>query len=185
MSNKQENHSLRGQHWREFMEEVLGIPPDTPLSDVLPQVILKAAKPHYIPILSQATRDAYDLANTTRTPVPAIAPQPQPARLRVPNISPEFLRSDIDRAIVKVNAPSNLIKYVRFTGQQGFTGSRNFRMDFSHWTFGVHDYRDALSPSMASSTPYMLETLFRGIYYVECVGVQIMNYNPPFIARIT
>jgi hypothetical protein len=188
--------SLRAQYWREFMEEVLGIPPDTPLVDVLPSVIMKAAKPHYASILTEAAVKARSMATATQSTQlqapqilvgpghgytrgyqPYSRPQPQVKSA----VSPGFIRSRLEQTIFNMKLPSQLINYVRFTGHEGSTGSGNFRMDFSDWTFGEKGNPGPLPPTATN----MLEALFRSISELEAIGVQIMHYTVPFMVRIT
>lgn len=178
------------------MEEVLGIPPDTPLADVLPSVIMKAARPHYASILTEAAVKARSLATATQSvqlQAPQIPAGPgqgyarghQPyLRSQFPakfDVTPESIRSKLEQTIIKLRLPSKLIDHVRFTGYEGTTGSRNFRMDFLDWTFGEKGHPGPLPPTATNS----LEVLFRNITELEIIGVQIMNYTVPFMVRIT
>ncbi|TID20132.1 hypothetical protein E2P81_ATG07438 [Venturia nashicola] len=202
--------SLRAQHWREFMEEVLGIPSDTPLAHVLPSVIMKAAKPHYASILTEAAVKARSMAtgnqstqlqasqltapqfpaaslsgqglqgNNTRTFQPYNRreqkyPGPKPA------VTPDFIRVKLDCAISNLNLPRHLLDHVRFTGTQGATGSGNFRMDFSDWTFNA---TGSPGPLPANATN-MLEALFRNVFELDAQGVMITSSTVPFMVRVT
>lgn len=218
--------SLRAQHWREFMEEVciwltvplvlkrclsrqvLGIPSDTPLADVLPSVIMKAAKPYYASILTEAAVKARSMAilnqnQSTQLQAPQLAASQFPANLGQgqgnmrafqshnrtqqkypapkPIASPEFIRAKLDMAIFNLNLPPQLIDHVRFTGYEGTTGSGNFRMDFSDWTFGVMGSPGPLPPNATN----MLEALFKNVFELDAQGVMITSYTIPFMARVT
>lgn len=215
--------SLRAQHWREFMEEVcvrlvammrydayhpfqvLGIPSDTPLADVLPSAIMKAAKPHYASILTEAAVKARSLATSnqsTQMQAPQLAApqfQANPGQgqrnLRVfhsysrnqqqypgskPAVSPESIRAKLDLAIFNLNLPSQLLERVRFTGYEGTTGSGNFRMDFSDWSFGV----GSPGPLPLNATN-MLEALFKNVFELDAQGVMITSYTVPYMVRVT
>jgi hypothetical protein len=177
--------------------QVLGISPDTPLADVLPSVIMKAAKPHYASILTEAAVKARSMATATQ-PTQLQAPQVpvglgqghtrgyQPYsrphhQTKPPAVSPEFVRAKLEQAIVNMQLPSQLIDRVRFTGHEGTTGSGNFRMDFTDWTFGEKGHPGPLPPTATN----MLEALFRSVSELDAQGVQIMNYTIPFMVRVT
>ncbi|QDS76800.1 hypothetical protein FKW77_002458 [Venturia effusa] len=196
--------SLRAQHWREFMEEVLGIASDTPLADVLPSVIMKAAKPHYASILTEAAVKARSMATGNNSSqmharqlaapqfsqstsqgqvqgnVRPFSPYPRNQQKYTgpkPAVSPDFIRAKLDLAIFNLNLPSQLFDKVRFTGYEGTTGSGNFRMDFSDWTFGP----GPLPPNAVN----MLEALFKNVFELDAQGVMITSYTIPYMVRIT
>jgi hypothetical protein len=160
---------------------------------------MKAAKPHYASLLTEAAVKARSMATATQAtqlhapqlpagpsqghtrayqPYPRLQPQPPGKQ---PAVSAEFIRARLEQSIFNMKLPSQLINRVRFTGHEGTTGSGNFRMDFTDWTFGSKGHPGPLPPTATN----MLEGLFRSIAELEAMGVQIMNYTVPFMVRVT
>lgn len=182
--------------------QVLGIPADTPLADVLPSVIMKAAKPHYASILTEAAVKARSMATATQSTqlqaprlqatqgqsygrafqgLPFPRPPNQHRQRAMPDMSPESICASLETAISNLKLPTQLMDHVRFTGQEGNTGSGNFRMDFMDWSFGKWGYPGPLPPNATN----MLEVLFREVPELDAQGVQLMTYTVPFMVRIT
>jgi hypothetical protein len=158
---------------------------------------MKAAKPHYASILNEAAGKARSMAMATQ-PTQLQAPQvpagPNQGHTRgyqpysrtqyqtkPPAVSPEFIRARLEQAIFNMQLPGQLIDRVRFTGYEGTTGSGNFRMDFTDWTFGMKGQPGPLPPTATN----MLEALFRSVSELDAQGVQIMNHTVPFMVRVT
>lgn len=171
---------------------------------------MKAAKPHYASILTEAAVKARSMAKSTQSTqlqAPKLIPPPYQAASLLsqgpqgnhtrafqphnrnqpkypgpkPAVSPEFIRAKLDAAVFTLNLPSQLLDHVFFNGYEGTTGAGNFRMDFSDWTFGAKGSPGPL-PSNATN---MLEALFKNVYELDTQGVMITSYTVPFMARVT
>lgn len=170
---------------------------------------MKAAKPHYASILTEAAMKARSMATanqSTQLQAPQLTAPQFPAAsfgqslqgnnprafqsynrnlqkypAPKPGATPELIRAQLDMAIFNLNLPSQLLDHVRFTGYEGNTCSGNFRMDFSDWTFGAMGSPGPLPPNATN----MLEALFKNVLELDAQGVMITSYTVPFMVRVT
>lgn len=172
---------------------------------------MKAAKPHYASILTEAAVKARSMAmanQSTQLQAPQLAAPQFPTGLLnqglqgnnprafqsynrnqqlqkypgpKPAVTPDIIRAKLDTAIFNLNLPSQLLDHVHFTGYEGTTGSGNFRMDFSDWTFGAMGSPGPLPPNATN----MLEALFKNVFELDAQGVMITSYTVPYMVRVT